>query len=413
MSVEKRPRILLLFPHYNNLDEASSLRSPQIATYLVGKGYDVTVFAPGVNLRSQKILPELVGKLYSDIYVDGVRVIRPRSLQKFRRSFFHRLAFEALFALGVAALLFKVKRPDVVMGAYPPALLPQIGLIFCRLRRIPFIFEVRDLMADALLANEYSKSRIFNKAAVFVENLIYKYCSHIVTVSDGIKRIIVEKGYEPEKITPVKNGYEPQVFEQADHSLKPRVAFGWGEKFVAIYAGGLTQSYDIPTMLATAERLIDNMDILFVIIGDGHKKEEYKRHCKDKGLENVQILDSLPRKSMPALLSSANVGLHLFPDDPLWSYVLGNKPFDYLGSAIPMIYCGTGDTAELIVNAEAGFVVHPERPAELVEKILWLKDNPKEANAMGERGRVYVQTEFNRFKLLEKLEDVLGIVLGQ
>ena len=153
--------------------------------------------------------------------------------------------------------------------------------------------------------------------------------------------------------------------------------------------------------------LTENKDILYAIIGEGEKKKQYIDYCNENSLENVQILDSMPRKTMPAILGSANVGVHLFPDDPLWAYVLGNKPFDYLGSGIPMIYSGTGDTADLVLNAKAGFVVHPERPEELVEKILWLKDNQSEAKAMGERGREYVRTNYDRFILLEKFEEVL------
>jgi len=405
--MRKKLRILLLFPHYNSLNQAGSLRSPQIGMFLANCGYEVTAFAPGVDLRRETLFPELAGKLYSDNIVDGVRVIRPRCIENFRKSMPRRFLFELIFALSVIPLLLKIKIPHIIVGAYPPAVLPAIGLLISKILRIPFIFEVRDLMADALVANDYSKSRFFNHGAMFVENFIYKHCDHIVTVSDGIRDIIVKKGIKKSKITPIKNGYEPQVFMDVVYSFKPRNEFGWGERFVVIYAGGLTESYDISTLLKCAELLRDGKDIIFSIIGNGNKKSHYVKLKNQLQLDNVQFLDPRPRKLMPAILSRANVGVHLFPDDPLWGYVLGNKPFDYLGSAIPMIYSGIGDMAKLVRDAGAGFVIHPERPEQLAEKILWLKEHPEDAKMMGKKGQEYVQTHFNRFKLLEGFDKLI------
>lgn len=409
--MKRQRRILLLFPHYSNIDEASSLRSPQIAHYLRDHGWDVTVFAPGVNPRHQTILPELEGRLWYHGQEEGIRVIRPRCLQYFRRNIFRRFLYEVFFAFSVLLLFFRIPRADVIFAAYPPAILPSVGYLLSRCRGSSYIFEVRDLMADAIAVNKYSRFRFFNNFAVVIENFIYRKADHIVTVSDGIKRIIIQKGFPTEKITPVKNGYEPQVFEQADRSFDARSEFGWGDDFVVIYAGGLTQSYDIPTLLNTAKIACNIKGLRFVIIGEGHRKIQYKNFVQKYGLTNIQILDALPRAMMPSILSAANVGIHLFPDNPLWSYVLGNKPFDYLGSGIPMIYSGTGDTAELVINANAGFVVPPENPDLLLEKILWLMQHPEEARAMGERGKTYVETEYNRFKLLKPLDRALDAAI--
>ena len=163
--MKDKPHVLLLFPHYDSLEQSGSLRSSQIGSFLAGRGYDVTVFAPGVDIRRGLMVPELAGKLYSITMVDGVRVVRPRCLQDFRRSMMRRFMYECLFALGVAALFFKIRRPDIIVGAYPPAVLPGIGLLFSKILRVPYIFEVRDLMADSLSASRYSRSRLFNRIA--------------------------------------------------------------------------------------------------------------------------------------------------------------------------------------------------------------------------------------------------------
>jgi glycosyltransferase involved in cell wall biosynthesis len=76
-----------------------------------------------------------------------------------------------------------------------------------------------------------------------------------------------------------------------------------------------------------------------------------------------------------------------------------------------MIYAGEGDTAELVEDAGAGFVVTPEDDAALAEAILTLRNDPSLKAEMGERGREYVSTHYSRPKLLETFESTLERVI--
>lgn len=404
--------ILLLFPHFNTLEQASSLRSWQIGRFLAKQGHNVIAFAPGVDLRSGELFPEVRGKLFAEYDVDGVRLIRTYSLPRFRRSAKHRLAFEIVYALLSSIRALTTRPVDIVVVAYPPAVIPIFGYGVARLLRVPVVFEMRDLMADALGATGYIQSTLVQRVAKRAEKFVAVHSDHIITVSNGIKKAMVSEGIEEEKFSVVTNGYEPEVFEAADYSWDPRQKFGWGNRFVVIYAGGLTQAYDIPTLLRCAKILREQTDILFVIVGEGDKKSEYREYCEKHNL-NYQFIDYRPRYEMPVILSAADVGVHLFPDDPLWAYVLGNKTFDYLGSGLPMVYAGRGDTAELIEEANAGVVLDPEDEEGLAEVLLWLKENPSETEVMGERGRDFVQHHYNRPELLGRFEDVLRKVVDQ
>jgi hypothetical protein len=64
------------------------MRSWQIGRFLARRGHSVTLFAPGVDLRSGELFPEVRGRLYAESIVEGVRLIRPYSLPHFRRSAF-------------------------------------------------------------------------------------------------------------------------------------------------------------------------------------------------------------------------------------------------------------------------------------------------------------------------------------
>jgi glycosyltransferase involved in cell wall biosynthesis len=398
--------ILLLFPHFNSPEQAGSMRSWQIGRFLAKRGHRVTVFAPGVDLRSGELFPEVRGKLYAELEVEGVRLIRPYSLPHFRRSAFHRLSFELIYAVLSTAKALRVGRVDVIVAAYPPAAMPFFAYLLARMLRVPYIFEMRDLMAEALSATGYVKLRLFNKLALRLENYVAEHCDHVICVTPGIKKVLQSRGIDGNNITVVTNGYEPEVFEAVDYSWNPRERYDWTDRFVVVYAGGLTQAYDLLTLLRAAERLKNEKDILFVIIGEGDRKQDYLEFCKVRSLTNVQFIGYQRRKVMPNFLKSADVGVHLFPDDPLWTIVLGNKTFDYLGSGLPMLYAGRGDTADLIRKSQAGIVVEPEDDQELAGAIVWLKNHRNKAKSMGKLGREYVTTHYNRHKLLETFEKV-------
>ncbi len=257
-------RILLLFPHYNSLDDASGLRSRLIAEGLAAAGHQVTVFAPGVDIRTGAKLSGMGNQLFSEIDDHGVTVIRVRSLSDFRRSAGRRLVFEALYALLVTLRVLFMRRVDVVVVSCPPALVAPFVLPVLWLRRWPAVYEVRDLFADYLKANRYVRIPFLLRLADAFDRLTLVSYRRFIVISPGIKRILVERGVADEFIHIVPNGYIQQLFDTPRPNWNVRKVLGWDEKFVVIYAGSLTQTQDVLTLLYAAKRLHSSPDILFV-----------------------------------------------------------------------------------------------------------------------------------------------------
>ncbi|UCG02026.1 MAG: glycosyltransferase family 4 protein [Candidatus Heimdallarchaeota archaeon] len=400
-------KILLLFPHFNPPELSSSLRSWTIGRFLANRNNDVTVFAPGVNMRTGKLFPEMKYRIFSSTNIAQLRLIRVRTLTNFRKSPLRRVFFEFIYSFLAFFRALFVFNIDIVVASYPPAMMPIFGIFLSKLKRIPVIFEVRDLFADYLAATGYVKSNLFIKISLLIEKYVSRECTKIIAVSPGIKRELIKKGIKDNKIFVATNGYENELFENADYSLNPRTEYKWKNSFVVVYAGGLTQSYDVSTLLRAANRMKKNKNIVIAIIGDGHRKREYMDYCTKNNIKNVQFLGPKPRNLMPAILSKADVGVHLFPDNPIWEIVLGNKTFDYLGSGIPMIYAGRGDISDLLNKSHAGITVSPENYEELAEAILWVKSNPEKANEMGKNGKEFVMKYYSRNKILEEYYQIL------
>ncbi|MHA1832262.1 MAG: glycosyltransferase family 4 protein [Candidatus Helarchaeota archaeon] len=399
--------ILLLFPHFNPPTLPSSLRSWQIGRYLAKRGHNVTVFAPGLNMRTEKLFSELKGKIFRKKTTEGVFLIRVRSITNFRKNPLKRILFEFIYGFLVFLRAFFIKKIDIIVSSYPPALVPIFGLLLSKLRNVPVIFEVRDLMADFLDASGYIKLSFFNKLAYKTQNYVARKSDYIITVTYGMKNVFIKRGIEPNKISVVTNGYEDVIFDNYVKSTNNYKQYKWNNKFVVAFSGGLTQIYDIPWLLNIAYKIKNQNDILFAIIGDGNKKKEYIEFCKDKGITNVQFLGSIPRYKIPSVLSKADVGIHYTKNKPIYDVFLCNKIFDYFGSGIPVIYAGKGETAKIIEESRGGIVVEPENEVALISVLKWIKSNPRKAKIMGDNGRRYVKKYYSREKLSKRFEKIL------
>jgi len=407
-------KILLVFPHYDSPDRPGSVRSWQIGRYLAGRGHDVTVIAPGVDMLSALLFDEMKGKLYAESQVDGVRLIRVYSLPQFRRSALHRLLFEIVYGTLAVLKFFVIPGVDIVVASCPPAVAPYMAYLMARIRRVPFVFEVRDFMAGALFANKYIRLDWFRRVAEWAERYLATHSDHVIAAGRSMERILCSRGVDESRMTLVEQGYEPEVFEAADYSWDPRQRYGWGDRFVVAYVGALNQTVDIPTLLEAAKRLQTEDSLLFVIVGDGQRKREYQQFCDDNSLDNCQFIGSQPRRQVPVFLAAANLGVNMLRDDPLWEYYVGNKVFDYWGSGLPILYSGIGELADLVREAGAGLVVEPENDQALAEAIMWFKTHPQEMEAMGACGRSFVLEHYLRSKVLEPLEPALvGLVRKQ
>lgn len=404
----RQRNIVLLLPHFNTPDQPSSLRSWQMVRHLAAQGHHVVAYAPGVDQRSLEPFPELKGKLYASYSLgENATLIRIRTISNFRSSPIRRLLYDLIYAVLTVLHLLFAPSIDMVIASYPPNILPFLAILLCRVRRIPFIFEVRDLVADALDESKFVKSGLFRRFAQFAEHVVVQHSDHIIPVSPGIKRILIDKGADPNKFTVIPLGYAQEVFDVVEQTFNVRERFGWQTKFVVIYTGALTPAYDLPTLLRAAQRLQQHPAIHIAIVGNGEMRAGYEQFCTTHGLTNCQFIDYQPRRLLPSILAAADVGVHLFRNNPIWSYVLGNKTFDYLASGLPMIYAGTGDTADLIQAAQAGIGVSPEHDEDLANAILLLATQPHLVSRMGENGSQHVRAHYCSSVLISRLDAVV------
>lgn len=411
--VQGRPHVVYMTAYFLTPDQPGLMRSWQVARFLVERGYKVTVLTTGTHYMTGE-RAEGRTRLFSKRSVDGVDVVEVYGLADYRRSLLRRMGYSITVALFSFIAGLRLGSVDAVLAATPPPTTPLMGWMLARLRRAKFIYEVRDFQIEDAISVGFMKPGLLSKSVIAMETLLCRVADRIVAVTPGIKRILIEtRGVAADDVAVVPNGYEAEIFDRADFSRDIRSELGWGDRFVVLYAGSLGQTYDVLTLMQTALSLKEDPRFFFVIVGAGERKPEYERFAEEHGLEkNCSFLPAQPRTDIPVFCRAADVCVSLFPKGELWTHVLGNKVFDYLGSGTPMVYSGAGDTAEIIERSGGGIVVPPQEPEALRDALLWLRERPHHVRDMGARGRDYVVEHHSRSVLLEKLDEQIKGALG-
>ena len=391
-------RILYLSQYFPPEVGATQTRAYEMARNLVGLGHRVTMLAEIPNHPTGIVPPEYRGKLYERDTLDGIDVMRlwvKTSRVKTTRT---RMAFYLSFMVSatLAGILLARGRYDVVYATSPPLFVACAGWALSRIRRIPFVFEVRDLWpAVAVSLGELSSPRIIRWAEA-VERFLYRQAAAIVAVTRGFCQHIEALGIASDKIHWIPNGTMPEIFDPArgDEGLRHRL--GLQGKFVVLYAGlhGLAQG--LPFILEAAHDLLDHPEVVFVFVGEGPAKPDLLAIQDQQNLTNVLFLPQVAREAVVPYLNMADTLLVPLKKDQIFASFIPSKLYDFMSCAKPVILSVPGEAREILEEAGAGIFVAPGDVKQLRQAILHLSREAGTCQEYGRKGRQYVIEHFSR-----------------
>lgn len=301
------------------------------------------------------------------------------------------------------------KKPRLIMGSSPHIFGALAGFVVSKIFRIPYVFEVRDLWPDTLSDMGALSSGPVSKLLYKLEKWLYKGSDKIIVLTEGIRKRIINKGVAPSKIAFIPNGIHINTTgansELPDKNKEAvRKKIGLEGKFVCIYTGAHGPANALNAIIDTAFLLKGELDIVFLLIGEGQEKFRLVEKAKQYGLNNVIFHEPVPRSEIGAYIQLSDLCLLTLRDVPVFNTALPNKLFDYMYENKPII-CGLrGETASLVKKEELGVVVSPENPVEMAEAILRLKNNPSLLDLYGKKGRSIVEEYYSFEKLSRDLE---------
>ncbi len=402
-------KILLLTKYFPPEPGAGSTRAYEHAKYWTELGADVTVLTCFPHYPDGIIPDEYKGYSYLEEEINGIKVVRTFTYAtankgKVRRS----LGFFSFMLSSVIQGFLRLKKFDVIIATSPPITVGISGMLLSMLKKIPFVFEVRDLWPDSIVQLGEIKNRTIIKSLEFFEILMYKYALLVVCVSDAFIDIVHSKGIPLEKIKIFKNGVDLSLFNPSDFDIDLAEQLKLKNKFVVGYFGTFGLAHALDKVLLAARNLQNNEKIHFLLIGDGAESEKLKKIKEEFNLENVTILPMIKKEELRRYYSIADVMLVPLKNIPIFESVLPSKIFEIMAMKKPIILSVKGEAKKLVEQAGAGKFAEPENPNDLAEKITEAFENPEWIKQAGENGRSFVEKYFNRKKIAKDYLDLLS-----
>lgn len=371
-------KILFICDNFPPEVNAPAWRTYEHSRVWVESGYDVTVITCAPNFPKGVVFDGYKNSWKSVEYVDGIRVVRVKSLIAKNDGFLIRTLDYVSFMFSATFFSLFERRPDVVVGTSPQFFAAVGAWLVSVLRRRPFVFEVRDLWPASIVTVGAMKPGLTIRTLERLEMFLYRRARLIIPVTNSFKDEMVARGIPAEKIRVVRNGVDAAKFSPRERSDGLAASLGVSGKFVVAYLGTHGLAHALEGVLAAAEQLRCEEDIVILLVGDGARKQKVVAEAQSRGLANVRFSDPLPKEKMPELWSVCDIALVTLKDDPVFATVIPSKIFEAFGMGKPILLSlPQGEASELVDSERAGICVPPENPEALANAILSLKRDPQ------------------------------------
>ena len=400
-------RIIYLHQYFVTPDMAGGTRSFEMARRLVHAGHEVhvvTTWSKPTEKRGWYETDE------SGIKVHWLPVPYSNAMSyRDRIMAFMRFAFSS--ANKAASL-----NGDVIFATSTPLTIALPGIYASLWKRIPMVFEVRDLWPELPIVVGALRNPVSKGLARFLEWLAYHCSAHVVALSPGMAEGVMRRGIPASRITVIPNSCDLELFDvPATYGDAFRAKHEWlGERPLVVYAGTMGLINGVAYFVKLAKRVSEfDPEIRFLVVGKGKEERKVKETAESLGVlnKNIFMIPQIPKREMPYVLSAATFGTSLFINlKEMWPNS-ANKFFDSLAAGKPIAINHEGWQADIIRRTGAGLVLDPVDIDKSAELLLQAIKNREWLEKAGRAARKLAREEFSRDELAKRLENVLQMVL--
>ncbi len=396
-------KIIYLHQYFNTPDMPGGTRSYEMARRLVEYGHQVEMVT---SWREEDGKSDWFNTQEAGVSVHWLPVPYSNKM-----GFAQRLTAFNKFALG-AALKAIWLQGDVIFATSTPLTIAIPAIIASKFRKIPMVFEVRDLWPELPIAIGALKNPILKFGAKLLEKLAYFNSEHVVALSPGMLEGIVKTSYPRGRVSMIPNSSDIDLFKPDQIKAQEfRQTYEWlKDRPLVIYCGTMGEINGVEYLAKVAKEMLSiNPEIRFLIIGHGKMEQFVKAEAERLGVLGINffMLPQLSKQQIPIVFAAATISASTFVDLPAMWANSANKFFDTLASGTPALINYQGWQAELLSRTGAGMVLDVKSPkSSAVELNCKIQDSEWLKNAS--QSAIKLATDkFSRDRLAKQLEQVL------
>lgn len=412
-------RILLIHQYFLEKNDGGGSRFNEMTRIWSSQGHTVTVLAGMVHYATGEKANKYKGKFtYKDSqFYNGVDVMRCHVSESYNSSFIGRLwAYFSFVFSSVYAGLFKTKgKYDVILVTSPPLFVGITAYILSVFKRIPFVFEVRDLWPESAIDTGVLQNGLIIKFAYWFENFIYKKAKLVNVLTPAFRTKLIEKGVPAHKVIFIPNAADFSLAATVQQDFNAQVfkeSIGLKDKFVITYVGAHGVANHLIQLLDAAA-LLQDTNVVFQLIGSGMQKEMLIYEKEKRNLNNVIFREPVAKAEVFKYILSSDMGASVLKKVDAFKTIYSNKTFDYMSCKKPTLLAIDGVSRELVEKAQCGVYVEPENAQAIASGIRAVLYNPAQLAKMGINGYEYALKYFDRTVLATQYIEFMKTVVKE
>ena len=387
----------------------------ELCEYLAARGHRVTVATAFPHFPEWNVMKPYRGKLFAHEIINGVSVRRGYVYVPSKQTTRQQILYDSSFCASALLWGLAEREIDLILAVTPPLQLGVTAHVLSRVKRVPFVLVVQDLVPDAAIALGMLKNPRAIRLARTMERFVYSKALTIVVICEGFVHSLRRKGVSGSKILLLPDWVDTTFIRPFPRNNSWREDHGFTEEqYIVLHAGNMGVKQGLDNVIEAANRLRNFDNLVFLIVGDGIEKASLCDKASRLDLENVKLLTLQPKNALPQMLSAADA-LLVNQRDSVVDICMPTKLLTYMAAGKPIIAAVHSDseTARYIRSAGCGLVVPAERPHLLAEAVLASKDNRQMGTSLARNGRAFAEEHFERRKILRQYAALLGGIVSK
>jgi len=229
----------------------------------------------------------------------------------------------------------------------------------------------------------------------------YRFYDRIITISEGIREVLVSEKIPSHKITCVHSAVDVELYSQTcdrEWFLKE-----FGLKETSRVCGTIAQFIDRKghhfLIRAIPEILKAVPEAVFMFLGKGPMEDQLKSQCRELGIEN-HVLFAGFRDDLDRIMGCLDLVIH-----PALMEGLGVSLLQAAAAGVPIVGTRTGGIPEIVRDGVNGYLLPPANVRSITDTVTKIFANRELAANFGENGRAIAFRSFS-------IESMVGGNLG-
>ncbi len=396
-------KILFITDNFPPEVNAPATRTYEHCAQWVQHGTEVTVLTCAPNFPLGKTYEGYRNKLYQTEKMGDIRVIRVWSYMSPNQGKIRRVLDYVSFSF-MAFWSGLFEEYDIIIATSPQFFTTWTAFALSRVKRKPWIFELRDLWPDSIRTVGALNDGFLLSLLQKIEIGLYRDANKVIAVTNAFKQVLVKRGVDANKIEVVTNGANLSLYSVREKDFELIDTLALQNKFIIGYIGTHGMAHNLRFIVRAISKIKDP-EIHFLFVGDGSDKYDVVQLAKKLNLKNITFLPIISKDKVPSYLSIIDVALIPLKKSDTFKTVIPSKIFESSAMQKPILLGVEGEAQEIIEKYDAGLCFEPENEEDFLEKLEQIRE-PLRYKTLQE-GCAKLSKAYDRNQLAKKMLEIV------